>query len=130
MADIPIESAAHSPLALFTEALAHGGVAITATGPRARAFPPHLALVGELDATHALGSARTGIVFSATEVSTRAGAHVLGLIDLDGGGRLLARIRSGDEAASLIGRAVALVATPNAGEPPLTFEPISEGEGA
>lgn len=127
MTDIAIETPETSPLTRFTEALARGDVAVSGAVPPARSFPPRLTLGA---ASAALGSARSGTVYSATRISTRAGTHVLALVDLDGGGRLLARIRDDGEAASLIGRAVALVATPREGEPRLTFETRDRGESA
>lgn len=128
MTETGIVSAVKSPLTLFRETLAQGGLPTTATGPRARAFPPRLAADGGLGSIGL--PVRSGTVFGATRIETRTGVHVLALIDLDGGGRLLARLRTDDGATPPIGRAVTLEAEPTVDEPPLTFELRSEGDVA
>ena len=116
-----IEIPPSSPFVLFETAQARGGIA--APGG---AFPPRLSANHPLPGAEDVALARRGIIFSATRVDTRAGSHVLALIDLEGGGRLLARLRSTAKAEALIGQAARLVEVRAEGEPFLTFQPESE----
>lgn len=111
-----IETPAQSPLTVFTNALEAGAVPVNpAAGPH-RAFPPRLPLP-----EGPLPTATTGRVYSATRIEARAGAYWLALIDLDGGGRLLARLRGTDIPETVIGHPVRLVNERLEGEPRLTF---------
>ncbi len=112
-----------SPLAQFEAGLTHGGITIAPEAPPARRFPPRLGAGS--DTQHAL--ATTGTVYSATHVSTRAGSHMLALIDLTDGGRLLARLRGETDASAAIGAQVALATDRQDDEPALTFTRIAEG---
>lgn len=114
---------ARSPLTQFETGLAQGGITIAPEAPPARRFPPRLG--AGFDTRHTL--ATTGTVHSATHVSTRAGSHMLALIDLTGGGRLLARLRGETDAGAAIGARVALATDRREDEPALTFTRMAEG---
>jgi uncharacterized OB-fold protein len=117
-----------SPLTWFREGMAHGGIATSPTNTGGRPFPPRLAYGTDFRPIDAAPLARTGIVYSMTRIEARSGAFTLALIDLDGGGRLLARLRTDAEPGSPIGKRAELVMERREGEPFLTFEPISAEE--
>jgi uncharacterized OB-fold protein len=121
MTDIPILRPSISPLELFRRGLRAGGVATQSFRQGESVFPPRL-LAGKAPwpDTHE-GLARGGVVVTATRVATRSGSYVLALIDLDGGGRLLARLRLAGEPAEAIDRRASLVAALDDGEPAPTF---------
>lgn len=119
-----------SPLTLFREGMAQGGIATSPAGTGERLFPPRLAVGTNFGLIDAATLTRAGVVYSATRVEARAGAFTLALVDLDGGGRLLARLRTDSEPASLIGKRVELVTERREGEPFLTFRPEATGEAA
>lgn len=122
MADLSSHNPALSPLAQFESGLTDGGITISPQAPPARRFPPRLSA----GAPPVTALATTGTVYSATHVVTKAGAHTLALIDLEGGGRLLARLRGEDDAGAAIGARVALVKDHRDDEPLLTFSRIAE----
>lgn len=127
MAEIDIVRPTTSPLTRFRDGLAAGGIPVTAGTRAALAFPPRLAVDGSLEPIDATRLVRRGTIVSATRVTDRAGSRVLALVDLDGGGRLLARIRDDGAAEALIGVPVALVEAVTGDEPALTFAPITGG---
>jgi uncharacterized OB-fold protein len=121
MTDIPILQPSISPLELFWQGLRAGGVATQPSNEGDTLFPPRL-LAGKAPRSHPAESlVRGGVVVTATRVATRSGTYVLALIDLDGGGRLLARLRLAGEPAEAIDRRVMFVAAPDDGEPALIF---------
>ena len=114
-----------SPFTLFQEGQTEGVIALRPEAAGHFAFPPRLSAERELPTLEAARKVRSGVVYSATRIEARAGAYTLALVDLTGGGRLLARIRS-EEAASLIGKTVTLAAERSETEPFLTFVPSGE----
>jgi hypothetical protein len=121
MTDIPILQPSISPLELFQQGLRAGGVATQSFRQGESVFPPRL-LAGEAPWPDVPASlAKGGVVVTATRIATRSGSYSLALIDLDGGGRLLARLRLDGEPAEAIDRRASLVAAPDDGEPALTF---------
>lgn len=124
MGDITPLVPALSPLAQFEAGLTQGGITVAPEAPPARRFPPRLSAGGAARQT----LATTGTIYSATHVTTRTGSHTLALIDLDGGGRLLARLRGEVDAGAAIGARVAMVKDHRDDEPPLTFSRIAGDE--
>jgi len=114
-----------SPFTLFQEGQTEGVIALRPEAAGRLAFPPRLSAASELPTLEAARKVTSGLVYSATRIEARAGAYTLALINLTGGGRLLARIRS-EESASLIGKAVTLAAERSETEPFLTFVPSGE----
>ncbi len=127
MAEIDIVRPTTSPLTQFRAGLAAGGIPVASDTRAALAFPPRLAVDGSLEPLDPARLSRSGTVVSATRITDRAGTRVLALVDLDGGGRLLARIRDDGPAEALIATPVALVEAVTGDEPALTFAPIDAG---
>lgn len=119
-----------SPLTWFREGMAQGGIVTSPAGSGSHLFPPRLAAGTDFGPIDAASLARTGVVYSATRIEARAGAFTLALIDLDGGGRLLARLRTDADPGLLIGKRVELVTERHEGEPFLTFGPMSAERAA
>lgn len=126
MPDTMIETPDLSPLAWFQQGMARGGIAMHPDNG-IRPFPPRLKAGAAFGAIEAARLVRTGTLYSATRVSTKDHTYILGLVDLDGGGRLLARMRGEVEPAAMLGQCVELVDDRAADEPFLTFR-ISAGE--
>lgn len=119
-----------SPLTWFREGMALGGIATSPAGSGDRLYPPRLAVGSDFGPIDAATLARAGVVYSVTRIEARTGVFTLALVDLDGGGRLLARLRTDVEHGSSIGQRVELVAERREGEPFLTFQPEAAGETA
>jgi uncharacterized OB-fold protein len=120
-----------SPRAVFEFAAKHGAIARRPSHSDAGwLFPPRSAgSSGALDEEPG-GWTKTGQIVSATEVFAKTGNFILALVDLDGGGRLLCRLRALPGSTGLIGQPVRLVQDRVAGEPFLTFELIRQEPSA
>lgn len=124
MPDPEIEAPELSPLAWFQQGMARGGIAMHPDNG-VRPFPPRLKAGAAFAPIEAARLVRTGTLYSATRVAAKDHTYVLALVDLDGGGRLLARMRGEMEPAAMIGRRVELADDRTDAEPFLTFRLIS-----
>ena len=106
MADIDIAVPDEAPHALFLRLAARGEIALDERPTGGHGSPPRRRLPD--GASPPPPAATTGRVVSITRVFGRATDHLLALIDLDPGGRLLARLTAAEPDEALIGRAVRL----------------------
>lgn len=109
-----------SPLAWYLEGVSRGGIALNPDNG-ARPFPPRLRAGASLPPIETVKLAQAGTICSATRVTTKAGAIVLALLDIDDGGRLLVRVRGDIDPALMIGQRAELVRDTSDNEPFLTF---------
>jgi uncharacterized OB-fold protein len=128
MAKIPVCDPSTSPHALFLEGVRLGGIVTQEVAAGARQFPPRLAARRKLPAIDTVPLVRSGTVFSATQVHTKGEPYILALVDLDGGGRLLVRMRERDEPERMLGCRVVLANPREANEPILTFTFAEAGD--